>query len=189
MSENTATLRELLRQDTEFTWNESYDAAFHCIKQLITVDVTLRYYDVTRPVEIQVDASLCGLGAALVQDCKPVAFASKALTATEQCYADIEWELLAIVFGVEQFHTYVYGRSFKVYTDHKPLEQIQQKTLADAPARLQCMLLRLQGYDCTIVYRPGKEMLLADTLSRYAPLMAHEIELDITIRHIHLRSA
>ena len=181
MSENTATLRELLRQDTEFTWNESYDAAFQCIKQLIAVDVTLRHYDVTRPVEIHVDASLRGLGAALVQDGKPVAFASKALTPTEQRYANIERELLAIVFGVERFHTYVYGRTFTVYTDHKPLEQIQRKTLADAPVHLQRMLLRLQGYDCTIVYRPGKEMLLADTLSRYAPLSSNEIELDVTI--------
>ena len=83
MSENTTTLQKLLRQDMKFTWNESYDAAFQCIKQLITVDVTLRHYDVTRPVEIHVDASLRGLGAALVQDGKPVAFASKALTPTE----------------------------------------------------------------------------------------------------------
>ena len=153
------------------------------------MDVTLFHYDVTRLVEIQVDASLHRLGAALVQDGKPVAFASKALTTTEQCYANIERELLAIICGVEQFHTFVYGHSFKVYTDHKPLEQIQQKTLADAPAHLQHMLLHLQGYDCTIIYRPGKEMLLADTLSRYAPLMAREIELDIAICHIHLGSA
>ena len=48
------------------------------------------------------------------------------------------------------------------------------------------MLLRLQGYDCTIVYRPGKEMLLADTLSRYAPLSSNEIELDVTIRHVRI---
>ena len=186
MSENTATLRELLRQDTEFSWNESYDAAFHHIKQLIAMDVTLRHYDVKRPVEIHVDASLRSLGAALVQDGKPVAFASKALTPTEQRYANIEHELLAIVFGVEHFHTYVFGRTFSVFTDHKPLEQIQQKTLADAPARLQWMLLCLQGYDCTIIYRPGKEMLLADTLSRYTPLNSSEIELDVTIRHVYI---
>ena len=92
-------------------------------------------------MEIHVDASLQGLGVALVQDGKPVAFASKALTPTEQQYANIEWELLAIVFGVERFHTYVFGCTFTVYTDHKPLEQIQRKTLADAPVHLQQMLL------------------------------------------------
>ena len=60
--------------------------------------MTLRHYDVTCPVEIHVDASLRGLGAALVQDGKPVAFASKALTPTEQRYANIEWELLACLW-------------------------------------------------------------------------------------------
>ena len=99
MSENTATLRELLHQDTEFSWNESYDAAFHCIKQLIAMDVTLCHYDVKCPVEIHVDTSLHSF-------CT-VVFASKALTPTEQQYASIECELLAIVFGVEHFHTYV----------------------------------------------------------------------------------
>ena len=82
--------------------------------------------------------------------------------------------------------THVFGRTFTVYTDHKPLEQIQRKTLADAPVCLQRMLLQLQGYDCTIMYRPGKEMLLADTLSRYAPLSSSEIELDVTIRHVRI---
>ena len=66
-----ATLRELLRQDTEFMWDECYDVAFHQIKQMITMDVTLRHYDIMLPVEIHVNASLRGLGAALVQDGKP----------------------------------------------------------------------------------------------------------------------
>ena len=92
-------------------------------------------------MEIHVNALFRGLGATLVQDGKPVAFASKALTLTEQRYANIERELLAIVFGVERFHTYIFGRTFTVYTDHKPLEQIQRKTLADAPVHLQQMLL------------------------------------------------
>ena len=172
MSQNTATLQELLHQDTEFSCNESHDAAFHCIKQLIAVDVTLHHYNVKHPVKIYVDASLHGLGAALVQDGKPVAFASKALTCTEQQYANIEHELLAIVFGVEQFDSYVFEHTFTV---HKSLEQIQWKTMADEPVYLQWMLLHLQEYDCMIVYHPEKEMLLADTLSRYVPLTSNEI--------------
>ena len=118
---------------------------------------------------IQVDASQKGLGAALLQDGCPVAFASKALTPTEQRYANIEREMLACVFGAERFHTYVFGRSFTIESDHKPLEQINLKRLADTPKRLQGMLLRLQHYDVKITYRPGKEMVVADTLSRYAP--------------------
>ena len=83
ISENTATLQELL-QDTEFFWNESYNTPFHYIKQLIAADVTLCLYNVKHSVEIHVDTSLHGIRAALVQDGKPVAFASKALAATEQ---------------------------------------------------------------------------------------------------------
>ena len=72
--------------------------------------------------------------------------------------------MLAVVFKCQRFHTY--GRLFTVETDHKPLEMISQKNLSAAPPRLQRMLMETQGYDRTIVYRPGKEILLADRLSR-----------------------
>ena len=75
LSTLTAPLRELLKKDADFIWNSSYDAAFNRIKQAVVYDCTLRYYDVHRPVTIQVDASKHGLGAALLQDGKPVAFA------------------------------------------------------------------------------------------------------------------
>ena len=94
-----------------------------------------------KPVTIQVDTSSKGLGAALIQDYGPVAFASKVLTPTEQRYANNEWELFAFVFGAECFRTYVFGRHFTIESDHKSLEQISMKNLADAPVRLQRMLL------------------------------------------------
>ena len=107
-----------------------------------------------------------GLGACLLQDNKPAAFASKALTSVEARYANIERELLAVVYGCERFHTYLYGRSFTVESDHKPLESIHLENLIAAPPRLQRMLLRLQTYNLVIRYRPGKEMTVADALSR-----------------------
>ena len=94
--------------------------------------------------------------------------------------------MLACVFGAERFHTYVFGHEFTIESDHKPLEQINLKNLADTPARLQRMLLRLQNYDVTIKYRPGKEMLVADALSRYSPLIGPEVALDIAIHHVHI---
>ena len=97
---------------------------------------------------------------------QPIAYASKSLTDTETRYANTERELLAIVFACQRFNTYVLGRPFTVESDHKPLEMKHQKSLASAPPRLQRMLLQLQRYDVTIRYRPGKEMLLADALSR-----------------------
>ena len=141
-----------------------------------------------KPVTIQVDASGKGLGAALIQDNGPVTFASKALTPTEQCYANNERELLACIFGAEHFWIYVFGRHFTIESDHKSLEQISMKNLADAPVCLQRMLLQLQDYDFTIKYCPGEEMVIADTLLRYSPEDTPEILLDISLNHVYINA-
>ena len=73
--------------------------------------------------------------------------------------------MLAVVFGCERFHRYVYGKQFTIQLDHKPLEMIHLKNLAAAPQRLQRMLLRIQPYDIVIRYKPGKEMTLVDSMS------------------------
>lgn len=93
-------------------------------------------------------------------------YASRSLTDTEVNYAQIEKEMLAILFGVERFEQCVYGRLTKIQTDHKPLESIFRKSLLSAPKRLQRMLLRLQKFDLHVSYKKGSEMYLADTLSR-----------------------
>ena len=182
----TAPLHELLKKDADFTWIHTYNATFQHVKEAVISDTILRYFDPSLPVTIQVDASQIGLGAALLQNGKPVAFASKTLTKTECQYLNIEREMLATISAVERFQTYVYGRSFTIKSDHKPLESISQKNLADTPAHLQCMLLHLQGYDYTILYHPGKEMALPDTLSWFSPCPGPDILLDITIHHAHL---
>ena len=135
---------------------------------------------------IQVNASQVGLGAALLQDNKPIAFASKTLTNAECRYANIEREMLAVVFGVERFHTYIYGWSFTMEADHKPLESISSKNLADMLAWLQCMMLHLQGYDLTIHYHPGKEIVIPDTLPQFSPQPGTDLPLDIIIHHAHI---
>ena len=89
------------------------------------------HFNMKKPVKIQVNASSKGLGATLIQDDGPVTFASKVLTPTEQCYANNERELLACIFGAECFWTYVFGRHFMIESDHKSLEQISMKNLAD----------------------------------------------------------
>ena len=96
-----------------------------------------------------------------------MAYASRALTQTETHYAQIEKELLTIVFGCTRFEAYIYGRrDVRVESDHQPLETIMKKPLYKAPRRLQRMLLQLQKYDVTIQYKKGQLMHLADTLSR-----------------------
>ena len=111
---------------------------------------------------------------------------SKSLTDTEAQYANIKRELLAIVYGCEKFHTYLYGRTFLVETDHKPLEMISMKNLIAAPVRLQRMLLQLQQYDITITYRSGKEMLLADALSHLPSWTDTQIKLNLRVDAISI---
>ena len=94
--------------------------------------------------------------------------------------------MLAVIFGAERFQMYVYGKSFTIESDHKPLESISKKNLADTPAHLWCMLLCLQGYDYTICYCPSKEMVLPNTLSQFNPHPGPDIPLDIAIHHAHL---
>lgn len=101
-----------------------------------------------------------------MQDGHPVAFASRSLTSTEQKYAQIEKEMLAIVFAIQKFHFYIYGLKVKVNTDHKPLESIFRKDLSCISPRLQRMRLRILNYDLEVTYKPGKYLYIADTLSR-----------------------
>ena len=114
-----------------------------------------------------------------MQGKRPVAFASRALSTAEQNYAQIEKELLAIVFALKKCHQYVYGVTIKVQSDHKPLEAIVTKPIGKAPARLQRMLLQIQRYDIHITYTPGKDMAVADTLSRAVPPNARQEECEM----------
>ena len=98
---------------------------------------------------------------------KPIVFTSMSITDVETCYANIEWECLSVVFGLGKFHTYIYGKHITVYNDYKPLEMIMKKPMHTAALQFQWMLLRLQHYDHTLQYNPGKEMVLADRLNRF----------------------
>ena len=185
LSKKTATIRDLLKKETDFQWNACHQEAFESVKEEISEETTLAYFDPHKTTTIQVDASSRGLGAALMQDGRPIAFASKSLTETEQRYANIEREMLAVVFGCKRFHTYVYASEFIIESDHKPLETINKKNITAAPPRLQRMLLEIQGYDFQIRYKPGKEVMLADGLSRLPNKAKNkEINLDIKIQYV-----
>ena len=183
-------LRDLIHVDKEFLWADQHTEAFTKAKELVSNAPCLRYFDVNAPAVLQVDASEYGLGAALLQPAKspnrttevnwqPVAFSSSSLTATEQRYAQIEKETLAIVHAFRKFDQLLFGKSeITVYSDHKPLETIFKRPLASAPRRLQSMMLTLQRYSFTVEYRKGSSLLIADTLSR-APL------LEKTHGHLH----
>ncbi|RUS85701.1 hypothetical protein EGW08_006577 [Elysia chlorotica] len=184
LSEKTTALRELLKKDSVWDWTSSHENIYQKMKDDIHQHLQLSYFDPHKPTTLEVDSSLNGLGAALIQDGKPIAFASKSLTETEARYANIEREMLAVVFACERFHTYIYGKEVTVQSDHKPLETIQLKNIAKAPPRLQRMLLRIQPYQCTITYKPGKEMIFADFLSRNKPTSGEHIELESSIHTV-----
>ena len=188
LSSNGGPFQALLKKENSFAWDENSNMCFQKIKTLLQKALlrSLRYYDWSKPVTLQCDASLKGLGACIIQDRQLIAFASKSLMDTETCYANIQRELLAIVYGCEKFHMYLYGRTFIVEMDHKPLQMISLKNLTADPACLQRMLLHLQQYNLVITYRPGKEMLLADALSCLPSRTNTEIQLDLQVDAISM---
>ena len=167
LSEISQPIRQLTTKDVKFIWTRQHDESFEEIKKLVTRHPVLRYYDMTTEVTIQCDASEKGLGATLLQNGQPVAFASRTLSQVEQRYAQIEKECLAIVFACSKFSQYITRREkITVESDHKPLQSIFKKSLLAAPSRLQRMLLRLQRYNLDVQYKPGSQMYVADHLSR-----------------------
>ena len=95
-----------------------------------------------------------------------VAYASRTLTDTHKRYAQVETEMMAIEFGLHRFHQYIYGQTVTVETDHLPLLGVMRKPIADISPRLQRMRLKCLYYDFQLVYKPGRELIIADTLSR-----------------------
>ena len=176
-----------MKQDVEFEWNSAQEAAFTNIKKILTCDPILTYYDVNKEMTITFDASHSGLESVLSQDNKPVAYASRSMTDAETKYAQIEKELLAILFGMERFLQYTYGKEVIVESDHKPIEMIHQKSLASSPPRLKGMLLRLQRYTYTVRYKPGPERHDPDMLSKAYIHLNVDIKLEEALEcHVHL---
>ena len=152
LSEKASMLRDLLKEDSMFLWELHHQRCFDGLKHLVTTKSCLQYFSVAKTPILQTDASLLGLGAALLQEnesgvVQPVAYASKSLSGAEKRYACIEHELLAIVFGTQRFHTYLYGRRFRVITDHIPLVAIVQKGLVNSVSGLVTKLLDIRAYN------------------------------------------
>ncbi|XP_054260272.1 uncharacterized protein K02A2.6-like [Macrosteles quadrilineatus] len=143
-------------------------------KQWVLSTDVLVHYDVHKPLILTCDASPRGVGAVLSHLIdgveKPIAFASKSLSASEKNYSQLHKEALALVFGVKKFHKYIYGRSNVVLqTDHAPLVAIfgsKRGVPCVAAARLQRWALILSAYNFEVKYRRGVDLPHADALSR-----------------------
>jgi hypothetical protein len=136
------------------------------LKTLVATAPVLKYYDVKKPVTIQTDASQFGLGAVIIQDGSPVVYASRSLDNTQQKYAVIEKELLAISFACIKFHHYIFGKQVDISTDHKSLVEIVMKPLHECTSRIQRIRMKLLHYNLKVSYLPGEKNVIADFLSR-----------------------
>ena len=159
-------LHNLLKNDVPYVWAKKQQTSFDAVKVMLAEAPVLAFYNSDKELVLENDASEYGLGSVLLQDGKPVAYASRSLSSAERHYAQIEKEMLSVLFGLSKFHHYMYGRDVTVVTDHKPLVAIRAKPLGKAPKRLQHMLLKSQEYSYQLTYKPGKAIPVADALSR-----------------------
>ena len=132
LSELAKPIHKLSKEKVPFNWGPEHDEAFHLIKKEIMAAPNLAYYNPNKPTILQMDASCKGLGACLLQNEKPVYFASKELTETQKGYIAIELESLVVVWVMEKFHHFLYGNEFTLETNQKPLEAILSKSLNQA---------------------------------------------------------
>lgn len=181
LSARLSPLYRLLQKQQKWTWQDEQEYAFIAAKNALQEDSVLVHYDESKPLILTCDASPYGIGAVLSHTMvdgsdRPVAYASRSLSKPEKGYAQMEREALAIVFGVQKFHYYLYGRPFTIQSDHKPLSFLfnQKKGIPVlSSARVQRWALTLSAYRYNIRYRPGKEISNADGLSRL-PLPTEE---------------
>ncbi|XP_046855956.1 uncharacterized protein K02A2.6-like [Xenia sp. Carnegie-2017] len=164
-------------------WGGAQQKAFEEMKTELSSVPVLAYYDPTKRTVLAADASSYGIGAVLWQlnkkgEKKPVAYASRSMTTTEERYAQIEKEALATTWACEKFNDYLLGMDFVIETDHKPLVPLLgSKILDQLPPRIQRFKMRLMKYSFTIRHIPGKELVVADALSR-APNMKQPTKSD-----------
>lgn len=168
-----APLYRLLRNNVKWVWGETENKAFSWAKSVLSSDTVLTHFDPNQKTVITCDASPVGVGAILSQVDesgveKPVAYASRSLSAVERKYAQIDREALAIIFSVKKWHKYIFGRHVTIVSDHKPLLGLfgEGKALPEhASARVQRWAVILSAYSYELKHISGSQN-DADVLSR-----------------------
>ncbi|KAK8933363.1 hypothetical protein KSP39_PZI015730 [Platanthera zijinensis] len=156
-------LTQLLQKDS-FSWGEEAEGAFQALKQAMTTTPVLALPDFAKEFVLETDASGVGIGAVLMQEGRPIAFYSRALAPRTLGLSAYEKEMLAIIHAVGVWRPYLLGRHFKVRTDHQSLKHFLDQRVS-SPLQ-QKWVTKLLGYDYEIVYRRGKDNVVADALSR-----------------------
>lgn len=177
-------LTNLLKKDVLFNWTSEQENSFSYFKEILTKEPILQYPDFTREFLLTTDSSNYAIGVILSQGDigkdLPIAYASRTLNKAECNYSTIERELLAIVWGVQHFRPYLYGRKFTILTDHRPLTWLFN--CKDPSSRLVRWRLKLEEYSYEIRYKPGRVNSNADALSRN-PVQLNSIKTSPSIEH------
>jgi len=177
-------LRRLLKKGERWLWSANCEATFVKLKAELCSDRILVPFDPSLPLALTTDASSTGIGAVLshitIEGEKPIAYASRSLNTSEMNYSQLDREALAIIFGVNHFYYYLFGKHFMLITDNEPLTRIfhHQKAL---PQMTSARLLRyasfLSGFDYSVQFKKGKDNENVDCLSR-APIQCPKMSAD-----------
>ena len=165
-------LHHLTKKDVTFTWDAACQEAFEVLKRKLIEVPVLAYPSFDKDFTLETDASVQGLGAVLSQlqsdnRLHPVAYASRSLTPAEANYSITELETLAVVWAITYFHSYLYGHSVTVYTDHTAVKAVlETPNPSGKHARWWSRVYGKGVKEVKIVYRSGKTNLNADALSR-----------------------
>ncbi|XP_052751530.1 uncharacterized protein K02A2.6-like [Galleria mellonella] len=167
-------LYQLLKKNSPWNWNKTCEKTFQEVKQFLSSDKVLIHYNASLPLLLTVDSSSYGLGAVLAHRYpdgteRPISCASRTLTNAEKNYSQLDKEALAILYGVQKHHQFLYGRSFVLKTDHKPLTYIfgsKGGIPQTAASRLQRWSIKLAAYDFEVEYVSSRNNSNADALSR-----------------------
>ena len=168
-SEKSEPLRKLTEKHRQFQWGEKEQYAFESLREALTSEHTIAYYNPDKECKLWVDASGYAIGAVLLQENSegvdtPICYISKALNEREKKYCITEKESLALVWAIQKLNVYLYGKHFQAYVDHQPLKFIFGPRNKGSP-RIERWQMFLQGYKFTINYKKGS-LNIADYLSR-----------------------
>ena len=175
-------MRRLLKKDTKWEWTKEINVDFEQLKKEITEAPCLAHFDPKKDNFITTDACNTGLGATLWQkedeNFRPIAFASRFLTDCERKHAINELEFLSVLWGLEYFRYYVYGKKVNLLTDHQALQPLLKRNRAHKQysARLTRWLDRLSHFDVNVQYTARKNIPLTDYLSRHPILTERQAE-------------
>ncbi|KAL4565288.1 hypothetical protein LXL04_029376 [Taraxacum kok-saghyz] len=158
-------LTTLTKKDA-FGWTDEAQVAFDNLKSAMVTAPLLALPDFQSPIVVECDASGRGIGAVLMQNRKPIAYYSKALSDRNLAKSAYEREIMALVLAVQHWRAYLLGTKFTIYTDQRNLKFLLQQRITSPDQHN--WVAKLLGYDFDICYKPGKDNRAADALSRRA---------------------